>query len=66
MSLTSFLRAPLGRGLAALLLVALALLLDLWQRPPAPAVAQALFPAGAQGVDASLLKPVAEIGRAHV
>ena len=59
MSLTSFLRAPLGRGLAALLLVALALLLDLWQRPPAPAVAQALFPAGAQGVDASLLKPVA-------
>ena len=59
MSLTSFLRAPLGRGLAALLLLALALLLDLWQRPPAQPAAQALFPAGAQGVDARLLKPVA-------
>ena len=52
-----FLQAPLGRGLAALLLVALALLLDLWQRPQAPAAAAALFPAVA--VDASLLKPVA-------
>jgi len=52
-----FLQAPLGRGLAALLILALTLLLDLWQRPQAPAAAAALFPAVA--VDASLLKPVA-------
>ena len=58
MSLHLSLRTPLGRGLAALLFVALALLLDLWQRPQAPSAARALCPPGAQGLDVSLLKPV--------
>lgn len=43
-----------ARLLAALLLLALALLLDGWQRPAAPLVAQAVFPAAAQTLAASL------------
>jgi predicted neuraminidase len=43
----------------ALPLLALALLLDLWQRPAAPSAAQAIFPAMAQGVRAAILKPQA-------
>jgi hypothetical protein len=43
-----------ARLLAALLLLALALLLDGWQRPAAPSAAQAVFPAAAQTVAATL------------
>jgi predicted neuraminidase len=53
------LATPAGRGIAALLLLALALGLDLWQRPPLPGAAAAVFPAGAQGVDATALQRVA-------
>jgi hypothetical protein len=59
MNVRPALQVPLGRGLVAVLFLAVLLLLDLWQRPPAPAPAEAVYPPGAQGVAASSLQPVA-------
>ena len=53
------LATPAARCAIAVLLLLLALGLDLWQRPPLPGAAAAVFPADAQGVDATALKPVA-------
>ena len=53
------LASPMARGVAALLLLTLALGLDLWQRPVRPGAALAVFPAYAQAVVASALQPQA-------
>ena len=53
------LSTPAARGAAALLLLALALGLDLWQRPPMPGAAAAFFAPDAQAVLASKLQPQA-------
>ncbi len=52
-------RSLAARCGVALLLLAVALLLDLWQRPPAPPAAQAVFPLAAGGMPAASLKPQA-------
>jgi predicted neuraminidase len=53
------LQSPMIRAGGALLLLLLALVLDLWQRPGIPGPAQAVFPVGAKGVDPAQLRPVA-------
>jgi predicted neuraminidase len=53
------LQSPTVRAAFALLILLLVLALDLRQRPATPAPAQAVFPAGAAGVDLAQLRPVA-------
>ena len=48
------------RGVLALLLLALGMAVDGWQRPASPLAAQALFAAGTQPLDATQLQPVAQ------